>query len=132
MQTVLQRSLPGAVVMSAGFVGSGRPVPDASLEISARRGVDLSGFRSRPLTPSEVSTADLIIAMDANQARELVGRFPISAARIVVAGDLDPTFERTRAIRDPWGQTAEIFESSFNRLDRCAATLVDILGSPKQ
>jgi protein-tyrosine-phosphatase len=113
--------------MSGGFVGSGRSVPAESLAIGARRGLDLSRFRSRPLIASEVSGADLIVAMDAEQARELVARFPLSPAKIVVAGDLDPRFEQTRAIRDPWNQPSEVFESSFNRLDRCAAILVRIL-----
>ena len=131
LQAVLQRALPQTSVMSAGFVGSGRAVPDSSLAISAKRGLDLSRFRSRPLTPAAVNGADLIIAMDTTQARELLARFPISPARIVIAGDLDPSFERSRTIRDPWNQTDDVFEASFNRLDRCAATLVSILQPAK-
>jgi protein-tyrosine phosphatase len=127
MEAVLQRALPGTVVMSAGFVGAGRSVPEASLTISAKRGLDLSRFRSRPLTPTDVNGADLIVAMDALQARELVVRFPVSRARIVVAGDLDTRFDNTRAIRDPWNQAGEVFEEAFDRLDRCAAILVTAL-----
>ena len=131
MQAVLQRALPDTTIMSAGFVGSGRAVPDTSLAISARRGFDLSRFRSRPLTPAAVNGADLIVAMDVEQARELVVRFPTSPVRIVIAGDLDPRFETTRAIRDPWNQAGDIFEESFDRLDRCAATLVSLLRAAK-
>lgn len=127
LQAVLQRSLPETSVMSAGFVGAGRGVPASSLAVSAKRGLDLSRFRSRPLTPAAVNGADLIIAMDTIQARELLARFRISPARIVIAGDLDPNFEKSRAIRDPWNQTEDVFEASFDRLDRCAATLVSIL-----
>ena len=124
LQAVLQRALPEVVVASAGFVGSDRPVPQASAMISAERGLDLSRFRSRPLTPTTVSEADLIVVMDANQAREISVRFRVNSARIVVAGDLDPTFEETRGIRDPWNQSSEVFEASFDRLERCAAALV--------
>jgi protein-tyrosine phosphatase len=127
MEAILRRELPGVTVASAGFVGSGRSVPDASLKVSARRGVDLFAFRSHPLVAGEVESADLIVTMDAAQARELTARFPRSAARIVVAGDLDPRFESTRAIRDPWNQAESVFEMSFDRLDRCAATLVGVL-----
>jgi protein-tyrosine phosphatase len=130
LQAVLQRALPETSVVSAGFVGSGRAVPDSSLAISARRGLDLSQFRSHPLTPAAVNGAELIIAMDTIQARELVARFGISPARIIIAGDLDPSFERSRAIRDPWNQTDDVFEESFDRLDRCATTLVSILQPP--
>ena len=127
LQAVLQRDLPDAQVFSAGFVGAGRAVPDASLAISAKRGLDLSRFRSRPLVPPEVTGADLIIVMDARQAQEIAVRFPVNRARIVIAGDLDPKFDETRAIRDPWNQPSEVFEESFDRLDRCAAVLVSVL-----
>jgi protein-tyrosine phosphatase len=124
MHAVLQNALPETSVMSAGFYGSGRAVPATSLEVSARQGVNLSDFRSRPLTPDVVRSADLVITMDATQAREILARFPISAGRILIAGDLDPTFDTTRGIRDPWGKTADVFEAVFDRLDRCAATLI--------
>jgi protein-tyrosine phosphatase len=127
LQAVLQRALPKAEVSSAGFVGADRAVPDASLTISAKRGLDLSRFRSRPLVPAVVTGADLIIVMDARQAEEIAARFPVNRARIVIAGDLDPKFDQTRAIRDPWNQPREVFETSFNRLDRCAAVLVSVL-----
>jgi protein-tyrosine phosphatase len=127
LQAVLQRALPETAIASAGFVGSDRPVPQASLTISAKRGLDLSRYRSRPLTPNTVGGADLIVVMDANQAREIVVRFRVNPARIVIAGDLDPRFEESRGITDPWNQSADVFEASFNRLDRCAVGLVDAL-----
>jgi protein-tyrosine phosphatase len=127
LQAVLQRALPGTVVVSAGFLGSDRPVPPTSVVISAKRGLDLSRYRSRPLTPTTVSEADLIVVMDANQAREIAIRFRVNPARILIAGDLDPMFEETRGIRDPWNQSSEVFEASFDRLDRCAVALVDAI-----
>jgi low molecular weight protein-tyrosine phosphatase len=130
LQAVLQRALPKTEVISAGFVGADRAVPDASLAISAKRGLDLSRFRSRPLVPPVVTGADLIIVMDARQAQEIATRFPVNRARILIAGDLDPKFDQTRAIRDPWNQPSEVFEESFDRLDRCAAVLVSVLERP--
>jgi protein-tyrosine phosphatase len=127
LQAVLQRALPGTVIASAGFLGSDRPVPPASVTISARRGLDLSRYRSRPLTPATVSEADIIVVMDANQAREIRVRFRVNSARILIAGDLDPLFDETRGIRDPWNQSNEVFEASFDRLDRCAVSLVDAI-----
>jgi protein-tyrosine phosphatase len=127
LQAVLQRALPGTAVASAGFFGSDRPVPQVSVMISARRGLDLSRYRSRPLTPSTVGEADLIVVMDANQARKIAVRFRVNPARIVIAGDLDPRFEESRGITDPWNQATEIFEAAFDRLDRCAVALVDAI-----
>lgn len=127
LQAVLQRALPRTIVASAGFFGSDRPVPQASIIISAGRGLDLSRYRSRPLTPTAVGAADLIVVMDSSQAREIVARFRVNPARIVIAGDLDPSFDESRGIRDPWNKPTEVFEASFDRLDRCAAALVSAL-----
>ena len=124
LQAVLQRSLPDVVVTSAGFVGSDRPVPQFSVSLSAERGLDLSRYRSRPVTQSGVSDADLVIVMDAQQATRVATTFRVNRERILIAGDLDPTFETSRAIRDPWNEPIEVFRASFDRLDRCAATLV--------
>src|SRR5688500_12730846 len=64
LQAVLQKALAGTVVSSAGFVGSDRGVPPIAMTIGARRGLDLSGHRSRPLTTALVRSADLVIVMD--------------------------------------------------------------------
>ena len=131
MQAVLQRALPDLAVTSAGFVGSDRPVPEIPIALSAKRGLDLSRYRSRPIAQSMVGDADLVIVMDPDQARQIWRGFRIERARIVIAGDLDPRFEASRAIRDPWNLSSEVFESSFDRLDRCAATLVSVLRHPE-
>jgi protein-tyrosine phosphatase len=131
LQAVLQRALPDLAVKSAGFVGSDRAVPETSVALSSKRGLDLSRYRSRPLTQSTVRSADLVIVMDSNQARQIGILFPGNHAPIIVAGDLDPKFDSSRAITDPWNRSSEVFESSFNRLDRCAATLVSILQRAK-
>lgn len=130
LQAAIQRALPDLIVTSAGFVGSDRPVPEISIALSAKRGLDLSRYRSRPVTQSMVSDADLVIVMDSDQARQIRRGFRIERARIVIAGDLDRSFDASRGIRDPWKQASDVFESSFDRLDRCAATLVSVLQRP--
>ena len=127
LEAVLKRALPDVHVQSAGFVGPGRAIPSFALAVSAQRGLDLSGFRSRVLAPVIVREADLIVVMDANQARYVERYFAVPRKRIVVAGDLDPSPSATRAIADPWDQPMEVFMSSFDRLDRCAAMLVSLL-----
>lgn len=131
LQAVLQRALPDIATTSAGFVGNDRPVPQISISLSAERGLDLSRHRSRLIAQSGIADADLVIVMDAEQAQRVASTFRVSRERIVIAGDLDPMFETTRAIRDPWNQPIEVFEASFDRLDRCAATLVSVVRPTK-
>lgn len=127
MEAVLRRALPAVNVVSAGFVGPGRPVPEHSLILAGQRGLNLAEFRSRAITRVNPAGYDLVIVMDTTQARYLTETFGVWPARIVVAGDLDPTPGARRAIHDPWGQSMEVFGSTFDRLDRCAATLISLI-----
>jgi protein-tyrosine phosphatase len=127
LEAVLQRALPQVRVTSAGLAGSGRAAPEESLALAAKRGLDLSAFRSKPVARANASRSDLVIVMDSDQAAHLARVFRVPSARIFVAGDLDPIASPTRAIRDPWGQSIEVFGSSFDRLDRCARTLVSLI-----
>jgi protein-tyrosine phosphatase len=127
LQAVLQRLLPATTVTSAGFLSSGRRIPEVSLTIVARRGFDLTEFKSRAISADLVNAADVIIVMDVNQSRGIRARFHVPPSRVVIAGDLDPRFDETRAIRDPWSATEDVFEAAFDRLDRCAATFVTAL-----
>jgi protein-tyrosine phosphatase len=129
LEAVLQRDMPDIRVESAGFVGPDRPMPPRALTVSAQRGLDLSTFRSRALVPALVRDADLIVVMDGDQAGNVERLFRVTRNRVVVAGDLDPMPAETRAIADPWDQPIDAFVSSYNRLDRCAATLVSALSS---
>jgi protein-tyrosine phosphatase len=129
-EAVLQRALPDVRVSSAGFLRAERPVPEYSLIASRRRGLDLSLFRSRTITSELTDAADLVITMDAYQADRLIHDLRVPPARVLVAGDLDDERADARAIRDPFKQPLEVFESTFDRIDRCAAALVALLGGP--
>jgi protein-tyrosine-phosphatase len=132
LAAVLQRELPGIQVASGGFVGAGRPVPENSRIACARRGIDMTHFRSRPVSARMARSVDLVIVMDAIQRARMVDLLKVSPARVIVAGDLDPRAAPTRGIVDPWMRSLDVFESSFDRLDRCAATIVSALGRPSQ
>lgn len=133
LEAVLRSHLPDITVTSAGFVGPDRSVPEHSLTVAARRGLDLSGHRSRLLTREMLQRAELVVVMDTRQARHLERQLGYDAGRVIIAGDLDPDPGDTRAIRDPWRQSLEVFVDSFARLDRCAATLTAALsgGRPR-
>jgi len=120
----LARSAQGAIrVDSAGFAGPHWPCPPFAVEVAAARGLDLSAHRSKPVSPSGVSVADLIVVMDKPQARalcELFGR----VRDVIILGDLDPEPIDTREIQDPVGQPKEVFERCYSRINRCVSQLV--------
>jgi low molecular weight protein-tyrosine phosphatase len=127
LAAILARRLPQARILSAGFIGPGRSVPEHSLLVAGRRGIDLCQHRSQLVSATIVRSADLVVVMDRRQAKMIVSRFGIAPERVVQAGDLDPQFSGGRTIVDPWGKSLEIFEECFDRLDRCADQLVRLL-----
>jgi protein-tyrosine phosphatase len=127
LEAVLKRDLPGVHIASAGFIGFDRPIPGHALAVSAKRGIDLSSFRSNTLLPHRARTAEMVVVMEEKQARYLAAYAGVQRGRIIIAGDLDPMTSPTRSIEDPWNKSIEAFESTFNRLDRCGATLTQLL-----
>jgi protein-tyrosine phosphatase len=123
LEAMLRRELPDIIVSSAGFVGAGRGVPAHSLTLAGRQGLDLASHRSQLLSRDTVRDADVVIVMDAGQARTIERGYRVRPDAIVVAGDLDPNPIERRAILDPWGMAFEMFELSFQRLERCAQVL---------
>lgn len=115
-------------IESAGFVAPNRPCPREAVAAAARRGVDLSDHRSKPLTADLVGAADLIVVMEPAQQRVICDRFGRSPRDLLVLGDLDPAAITTRAIRDPLDRPGELLEACYRRIERCVAQLVCVLG----
>ena len=114
-------------VAEGGFIGPDRPSPDSAVSTAAARGVDLSAHRSRLATPLEASRADLLLVMEPRQVALAVTELNVPRERITVLGDLQPIFHRQRAIPDPYGKPLEVFEATYQTIDRCVAVIVDCL-----
>ena len=111
-----------------GFIRPGRPSPAEARVVAARRGVSLETHRSRVLTPESVATARLIYVMSIAQWREILSRFGADPGRVWILGDLDPQPIERRTIRDPIDQSEEVFETVYDRIDRCIAVIASRTG----
>jgi protein-tyrosine phosphatase len=112
-------------VTSAGFIGLDRSSPEKALAAASRFEVDLSAHRPRLITPEALRSADLIVVMSDQQAREVARLHP--SAFVLVLGDLDPQPVNPRTILDPWGQADAAFDESYERIDRCVRELAGII-----
>jgi protein-tyrosine-phosphatase len=111
-------------VASAGFIGPGRPSPPAAVAAASLRGIDCAGHVSRTTTRECVAEADAIFIFDRFHARRL-RRIPgVDMRRVFWLGDFDPLWSGKRAIIDPWGKSAEFFDQTFARIERCTRALV--------
>jgi len=115
--------MPHVTITSAGFVGPGRGSPEPALSAARRRGIDLSGHRSTLVSTQAVRGAELAIVMSATQSRAL-RRVGGRQSNPLILGDLDPEPILTRTIVDPWGEADEVFDESYERIDRCVRELI--------
>ena len=65
-----------AEVASAGFLTEDRPPPDEVVELMADRGIDVSGHRSRIVTPELLEEADLVVGMAREHVRDAAVEAP--------------------------------------------------------
>jgi protein-tyrosine-phosphatase len=65
--------------------------------------------------------------MDQSHVDQLRTRFDVDPRKIVWLGDFDPEPVKTRAIPDPYGGDATVFEGCYRRIARCSARLAAAL-----
>ncbi len=126
---LLLRSRPDLAVVSAGLAaGDGAPADPLAVRAASGLGVDLTGHRSRPVTPGLVAGADLVLVMEATHARALRAYAPEAAPRTRLLGD----FLEAGPFRipDPWGLPHEVFAATFARIDAAVSRLAARLDAP--
>jgi protein-tyrosine phosphatase len=95
-----------ATVSSAGLLQAGEPAAPLGVEVMAARELDLSEHRSRRLEAALVSEADLVLAMERAQLREVVLLAPtvwdrcFTLKELVRRGDLIGPRSRDEPLRD--------------------------------
>lgn len=138
-------------VISAGtWAGTGYPATSEVGDVLAPLGIDVSGHRSRPLTPELVEEADVIIAMTSVHRAEIariapdVGRKTLllkELAEIALVGEgetdeerlgrlLDaarPEARRALDLDDPMGLPATAYRRAYEEIAVGIRVLADVI-----
>jgi protein-tyrosine phosphatase len=115
----------GIEVSSAGFIGPGRPPPSEALKAASRRQLHHGDHISRLVSEELLDDVDLILLVDASHRTRMRRRLNRVPGPHLVLGDLDPEPVKSRTIPDPWGESQEVYDQVFERLDRCLEVLLD-------
>lgn len=110
----------GILVSSAGVMaGEGMPATSFSVKVLDKRGVDLRPHRSRRLTPEMVERADLVLALEEDHRRGVLGLVPSASDKTHVLSEFAAGTHRgdRMAIHDPVGGSLEIYEETCRRID---------------
>ena len=114
--------LCGVQVSSAGIYDmEGRRCPQKIVRIGARIGFDLSDFRSRRVSQSQIDQADLILTMDLENYAEITKRHPNARLRTTALGLFanDPS----PSIPDPYDSSEEEAEEVSKKIQSGIAGL---------
>lgn len=114
-------------VRSRGFIGPNRSSPDEAKRAAAARGVSLEAHRSRLLDAAEIQDGELILVMNPSQRRDALALAAGRRSTVLILGDFDPAPITRREIPDPWGRADSVFDSSYERIDRCLESLAGAL-----
>ena len=100
-------------VSSAGVLGftAGTPAASLAVEVMRGRGLSLSGFTSRNLTPDLIRDADLILTATRDQRDEIVAWVPSAARKTFTLCEDD--------VLDPLSRPVEFYESVAQQIERC-------------
>lgn len=119
-----------AIVESAGTAGlNGAPASAHSVDVAARRGIDIRGHAARPLTRRIVSRASLILTLQPEHSDWIVARYPEAREKtdlITLYGD--PLGEPD-GVPDPIGLDIDAYEETYERIENSLrAAMPRILG----
>jgi len=103
----------GIAVLSAGTgADAGRKATPETVAEGKARGLDLSGHRSRPLTPGLLDRADAVFVMESGHRTSILEFAPEAADRVFL---LDPS---GRDVPDPFGRGPEAYDSTARILEK--------------
>ncbi len=126
-EELLKTEIAGAfpVVESCGLdVQVVSPSPVEAVLVAEKIGLDLSHHRSRDIGNCDLESADLILAMEYWQFRELAESFPHKRPQLKLLREFAPFPENLLCnIDDPFGQNERVFQKCFAQIQRSVATI---------
>jgi protein-tyrosine-phosphatase len=116
-------------VASAGtFAVEGQPASALAVKAASRRGLDLSGHRSRPLTAELIQGADMVVAMTPAHLEAVVHLAPGAGAAL--ATQFLPAGHPLAGtpVPDPLGGSEADYERTAAVLGECVESIFEGLG----
>lgn len=120
---------PDYFVHSAG-VGAvhGQPASTHTASLMREKGIDLSDFRSQPLTADLVAEATHIFAMSAHHLGSIESQFPAAAEKAYLVSEFCADDElRNQDVIDPYGMGRDAYQDTQNMLERVLPSLVSYI-----
>jgi protein-tyrosine phosphatase len=106
------------VVESAGTAAwEGQPATDPSIRVAASFGVDITGHRSRRVTPEMLRAADLVLVMEPVHRAAVLALGAETERSHLLSAWPEPG-EPKLVLSDPFGGSTEAYEECWRRIGR--------------
>ncbi|MBC7791853.1 MAG: low molecular weight protein arginine phosphatase [Anaerolineae bacterium] len=123
-----ERKVSDIEVGSAGTAAwDGAPASDGALLVALEQEIDLTGHRSRMLTPELAASYDLILTMGP-QHLERVRAFG-SGDRAFLLSDYASRGAESNSVNDPFDGDLSVYRETFDELDREIRRIIDRLAA---
>lgn len=118
-ERILQKKLPGHRISSAGIKAlEGEDADFQAIKTALRHGVVVAGHTARQLTAGMCDDADLILVMEPEQINQVADIRPSARSKTILFAQ----WLNKKTVADPFGQSAEMFETVFRQLEEAAET----------
>jgi protein-tyrosine-phosphatase len=107
-------------IESAGVCAQdGMPASRNAIEVSRKRGIDISGHTSKRLTRKLIEAADLVLVMQRIHLDEVRELCPTRTEHTLLLAELEGSAgSDALEIADPCGGSEEVYEHCFTRIQR--------------
>ena len=116
-------------VMSAGLGAmEGQPPSMYAIQAVRELGIDISGQRSRMLTPQMVAEADIILGMTHSHVDTVLLLYPQAAEKVFLLREFDDTLDIfEKDISDPIGGSYDVYLDCRDQIEQGIASLLQFL-----
>jgi glycine hydroxymethyltransferase len=116
-------------VLSAGLgAADGQPPSPYAVQAVKELGIDISGLRSRPLTPDLVQQADFIFGMTHSHVDTVLLLHPEAAEKTFLLREFDQTLDLfEKDISDPIGGSYEVYLTCRDQIEQGIVSLLGFI-----
>lgn len=116
----------GVDVLSAGISAVPGGATQATRDVLAEEGMDVSGHKARKLTPAVIKAADIILPMERLHEERILAMAPEAGNRVFLLNEFAGIRGGDIDIRDPIGGTRDLYRNIFTQIKE-AVTKVEAL-----
>jgi tRNA threonylcarbamoyl adenosine modification protein (Sua5/YciO/YrdC/YwlC family) len=114
-------------VLSAGMMVEGMSATEATRSVLSRQGIDVSGHRSRRITPDMLNKADMIVVMERLHEAKVLALAPQVKNRLFLLREFTRTDGSDLDLPDPIGRPVEVYEEVFAVIREALQKIIEIV-----